>query len=201
MRESLLTAAAESFATKGFAGSRTAEIAARAGASESTLFAHFPSKGDLFVAATLEAFVRFTAEMADLSARTEVSGDEEGTVVEYVGALYDHVAANRDAVAALLTDSRDPDALEFTESARRRFQQVLAELTRVAGDWSAALGRTVPRIDLRVRLPIAMIVSTVVFDRWFLPEEGRYGRDTLVRELAGQVLRGAVTHRHPPELP
>lgn len=197
----MLSSAAESFATRGFAGSRTAEIAARAGVSESTLFAHFPTKGDLFVAGTLDVFVRFTTEMAAFLARADVSGDEEGTVVEYVGALYDHVTANRDAVAALLTDSRDPDAFEFTETARRRFQAVLAELTQVAKDWSGALGRSVPRIDLRVRMPIAMIVSVVVFDRWFLPEAHRYGRDTLVRELAGQILRGAVTDKHPPELP
>lgn len=197
----MLAAAAESFAAKGFAGSRTADIAARAGVSESTLFAHFPSKGDLFVAATVETFVRFTVEIAEFVARADVSGDEEGTVVKYVGALYDHVRANRDAVAALLTDSRDPDAFEFTDAARQRFQEVLAELTQVARDWSGALGRAVPRIDLRVRMPIAMIVSVVIFDRWFLPEGGAYGRDTIVRELAGQVLRGAVTDRHPPELP
>ncbi len=196
----LLSAAAEAFAAKGFAGSRTAEIAAKAAVSESTLFAHFPSKGDLFVAATLDTFVTFANEMAEMLARAEWRGEPESAVVEYIGALYDHVLANRDAIAALLSDSRDPDSTEFTEAARAEFQAVLGELTSVARTWAVAAGRDVPRIELRVRMPIAMIVALVVFDRWFLPEGGRYGRDTIVRELAGQVLRGAVTDQHPPEL-
>ncbi len=47
-RRQLLRAAVESFAQKGFAGTKTKDIAAAAGVSEAILFRHFASKEDLY---------------------------------------------------------------------------------------------------------------------------------------------------------
>ena len=47
-RRQLLKAAVESFAQKGFAGTKTKDIAAAAGVSEAILFRHFSSKEDLY---------------------------------------------------------------------------------------------------------------------------------------------------------
>jgi TetR/AcrR family transcriptional regulator len=47
-RRQLLKAAVESFAQKGFAGTKTKDIAASAGVSEAILFRHFASKEDLY---------------------------------------------------------------------------------------------------------------------------------------------------------
>ena len=47
-RRQLLKAAIESFAQKGFAGTKTKDIAASAGVSEAILFRHFASKEDLY---------------------------------------------------------------------------------------------------------------------------------------------------------
>ncbi len=47
-RRQLLKAAIESFAQKGFAGTKTKDIAAAAGVSEAILFRHFASKEDLY---------------------------------------------------------------------------------------------------------------------------------------------------------
>ena len=49
-RERILQAALELFSRKGFLGATTKEIASAAGVAEVTLFRHFPSKEDLFVA-------------------------------------------------------------------------------------------------------------------------------------------------------
>ncbi len=202
VRRLLLAAAAGVFARRGFSGSRTADIAAKAGVSESTLFAHFPSKGDLFVAATLEAFVSFADEISAFLAEPPATNpaDLENTVVHYVSVLFDHVMANREALLALLAGSTDPDSEEFTEAARQRFQAVLDDLTGVADNWTKGFGRTIPRLEFRVRLPIAMIVSVVLYDRWFLPQNGRFGNETIIRELAGQIIRGALSEERAPEL-
>ncbi|MEV0585843.1 helix-turn-helix domain-containing protein [Nonomuraea sp. NPDC050310] len=50
-RERLLHAAADAFATRGYDGTRVADIAAAAGVSNGALYAHFGSKADLLVAA------------------------------------------------------------------------------------------------------------------------------------------------------
>ena len=47
-RRQLLKAAIESFAQKGFSGTKTKDIAAAAGVSEAILFRHFSSKEDLY---------------------------------------------------------------------------------------------------------------------------------------------------------
>ena len=53
-REGIITSAASLFAEKGFNGTKTREIAARAGVSEALIFKHFPSKEDLYAAILAE---------------------------------------------------------------------------------------------------------------------------------------------------
>src|SRR5574340_320196 len=50
----LLDAALELFVEKGFAATRSEEVAARAGVSKGTLFLYFPSKEELFKAVVRE---------------------------------------------------------------------------------------------------------------------------------------------------
>ena len=202
VRAALLAEASRSFAAKGFGGSRTAEIAASAGASESTLFAHFPTKADLFAAATLEPFVDFASGMDHLiAARRDVVDRDEEVALRYIRDLYDHVVANRDSIRTLLALSHDPDAEVLVAAAQQRFHSVLDELTGVAAHWAGETGRDIPRIEMRVRTTFAMIVAIGLYDSWFIPPDAGFGRDTIVRELAGVVLRGAVTGERAPELP
>jgi len=50
----IIRSAAEIFGEKGFSGTKTREIAARAGVSEALIFKHFPSKEDLYAAILTE---------------------------------------------------------------------------------------------------------------------------------------------------
>jgi len=67
-REQLLDVAAQLFATKGYAGATTAQIAKMAGVTEPIIYRHFKSKRDLFVA-LIERTGKQTIEQwkADLS--------------------------------------------------------------------------------------------------------------------------------------
>ncbi|MEE8124935.1 MAG: helix-turn-helix domain-containing protein, partial [Nitrospirales bacterium] len=49
-KASIIRSAAALFAEKGFSGTKTREIAARAGVSEALIFKHFPSKHELYAA-------------------------------------------------------------------------------------------------------------------------------------------------------
>lgn len=53
-KASIIRSAAAIFGEKGFSGTKTREIAARAGVSEALIFKHFPSKEDLYAAILTE---------------------------------------------------------------------------------------------------------------------------------------------------
>ena len=64
----LLEAALELFVEKGFAGTRSEEVAARAGVSKGTLYLYFPSKEELFkavVRSNLSTLIAEGQEVAD----------------------------------------------------------------------------------------------------------------------------------------
>jgi len=67
----LLDAALDLFVEKGFAATRSEEVAARAGVSKGTLFLYFPSKEELFKAVVRENMVRHQTEGAEEIARFE----------------------------------------------------------------------------------------------------------------------------------
>ena len=55
-REQILEKAADLFAQKGFAGTRTKDIAKQAGISETLIFQHFKTKDDLYLATLMHLF-------------------------------------------------------------------------------------------------------------------------------------------------
>lgn len=72
----LLEAALDLFVEKGFAATRSEEVALRAGVSKGTLFLYFPSKDELFKAVIMENVARHVAEGITEAASYEgTSGD------------------------------------------------------------------------------------------------------------------------------
>jgi TetR/AcrR family transcriptional regulator len=72
----LLEAALDLFVEKGFAATRSEEVAIRAGVSKGTLFLYFPSKEELFKAVVRENIVRHQTEGAQEIAAFEGSSAE-----------------------------------------------------------------------------------------------------------------------------
>ena len=77
----LLDAALDLFVEKGYAATRSEEVAVRAGVSKGTLFLYFPSKEELFKAVVRENMVRHQTEGAEEIARFEGSTPE---LLEYL---------------------------------------------------------------------------------------------------------------------
>ncbi len=67
-KEAIVTAATELFAAKGFAETTTAEVAARAGVAQGTLFYHFKSKENILLAVFESVMVRYQTGMAAATA-------------------------------------------------------------------------------------------------------------------------------------
>ena len=74
-RASIIRAAAALFSEKGFSGTKTREIAARAGVSEALIFKHFPSKEDLYAAILTEK-----SPLPDLLERIKVLAEQRNDV-------------------------------------------------------------------------------------------------------------------------
>ncbi len=72
----IIASAASLFAEKGFNGTKTREIAARAGVSEALIFKYFPSKEDLYVAILAEESP-VPRLLSQLRALAEKGNDEE----------------------------------------------------------------------------------------------------------------------------
>ena len=65
--QELLDAALELFVEKGYAATRTDEVAARAGVSKGTLYLYFPSKEDLFKAVVRQRLTSLIAEGMEIA--------------------------------------------------------------------------------------------------------------------------------------
>jgi AcrR family transcriptional regulator len=72
----LLQAALELFVAKGFAATRSEEVAARAAVSKGTLYRYFPSKAELFKAVVRQNLSTLIAEGQQLADRFEGPSDE-----------------------------------------------------------------------------------------------------------------------------
>lgn len=201
VRALILEAAARGFARRGFDGTTTAEIAADCGVAESVLFRHFGSKANLFTAAAVEPFrdaVRGFREFWEGVGRT--FDDNDPVMHTYIAELYDRIHDNRDAVLAMFFAARDPGSGGAGERSRAEFAGLLDELDEVGESWAARRELEIPRLWLRTRISVAMVMSMAMFDDWFLPAgppNGPVDRNTIIDELAGVASRGAISEQHP----
>ncbi|MEV7808152.1 TetR family transcriptional regulator [Microbispora sp. NPDC088329] len=105
-RERLLSAAADVFASRGYDGTRVADIAAAAGVSNGALYAHFGSKAELIVAALRAHGPRLLADL--------LAADPSRPVADLLLAVGRKLPRSRDArgsliVEALVAARRDED--------------------------------------------------------------------------------------------
>ena len=93
--QELLDAALDLFVEKGFAATRTEEVALRAGVSKGTLYRYYPSKEDLLKAVISHHLSSRIAAGADLAARFEGSAGAllRSLLIEWWTQLYDSPAA------------------------------------------------------------------------------------------------------------
>jgi AcrR family transcriptional regulator len=146
-RDSILDAALEVFASRGFHGSSIDEIAQAAGVSKALIYEHFPSKRDLHVSLlerhTQEIFVRL-AEAAATSDPGEVR------LRAGVDAFLEFVEHRRDAFRMLFRDAVEPEVAEIVASVQRQAAAAVAGLI-------AAEPRTTPESPERDRQAVEMV--------------------------------------------
>jgi AcrR family transcriptional regulator len=158
----VLLAAEEVFATRGFAGASTREIAARAGVNISSLHYHWESKDRLYEAVLHTVYSRVTELSRDsasaFTARAELSREAHETSV---GQVFDYFAANPSVPRLLLRHLlEEADAGGVSNS-----DGFLEPWTREIGGWvkhrGAKRGRDVDVQIVALTLFAALLLFTL----------------------------------------
>ncbi|MEV0614381.1 helix-turn-helix domain-containing protein [Nonomuraea sp. NPDC050404] len=128
-RERLLRAAADTFAERGYDGTRVADIAAAAGVSNGALYAHFGSKADLLLAALREHGRHHLASL--------LAADPDRSATDLLLALGRNLTRRRDpsgylVVEALVAARRDEDVAGPMRDYVSERAGWIADLVRVA---------------------------------------------------------------------
>ena len=112
--QELLDAALALFVEKGFAATRTDEVAERAGVSKGTLYLYYPSKEELLKAVISHYLSSRIAEGALIAARFDGSASAllRSVLIDWWGQLYDSPAAG--VFKLVITEVRNfPDIAQF----------------------------------------------------------------------------------------
>ena len=187
VRRHILDAGASLFAERGFDGTTTRQIASRAGVVEPLVFRHFGSKAGLLEAVVVEPLSAFVEQFANRwQVEMRTTRKLEARVRDFVGQLYDLLAANRNVVVNLLLAGGSTNDGEHLAAPLDRLFDTMCDVSRFAGYPGDPA--------MNVRLTFGQVVSVVVFDRWLWPS-GRPSRDEIIDALTADLL---PTLRHAP---
>jgi AcrR family transcriptional regulator len=200
-RTALMESARELFATRGYAGTSTREIASHADASEVLLFRHFGTKAKLFDEAIIQPFRTFVAEYVTLWEQYS-SEDQpvEEVCGEFVNGLYKLLREHRELVVALVAahayefdvvdDEQGGVGNELGDAFTKLESLVVAERDR----------RGLNALDppLTVRVTVGMVMAMAVLDEWLFPRGRRPSEQRLVNEMTLYMAHG-VADRHAPD--
>lgn len=157
--QELLDAALVLFVEKGFAATRSEEVAARAGVSKGTLYLYYPSKEELFRAVVRSTLAAEVANGARLLAEHQGSCTEAllGTLVDWWVQVYNSPASG--VFKLILTEMCNfPELAEFyAQEVMKPGSAIMADLLRQGIDRGEF--RPVP-IDMAVRsiaMPLVMM--------------------------------------------
>ena len=189
VRELILTAARELFSERGYAGTATREIAARAEVSEVLLFRHFKSKAQLFEEAVFEPMDRFIREFQALHLqRGDAAPGSVHETKDFVTGLQQWLLRNRHLLMALITAEhyqkdvraslKDSLALKDYFKTAERYLEPNASEYRV-------------ELPLGVRLSFATALAVVLFQDWLFADVRRsVSKQKFVDQLSLYMLGG-----------
>ncbi|HEY1974766.1 MAG TPA: helix-turn-helix domain-containing protein, partial [Pseudonocardia sp.] len=192
LRELILAAATELFATQGFARTSHRDIAQRAGTAESVIFRKFRTKAELFNAAVLDPFKQQFEEFSERwRAQLDDRVADEQIFRLFIEGLYDLVLEHRGLLLALMaaTQFGAEDGIEedfgFVDLLERE-----EEIFRIEAE-----SRGWPDFDIAMatRSTVSAIMAMGLLDPWLYRRDGaRPNRDDAVDELVALCYHGVV---------
>jgi AcrR family transcriptional regulator len=195
VRGLLLDSARTLFATRGYAGASTREIAEQAGVREALIFRHFGNKAGLFRAAVVDEFRGVIEGFVDDWEATHESNtmSTHDLTGAWITSLYALMREHRELVVALITanafdDEADPDGLPITDA----FARPILRLERFTRREMAGRGLTGDP-TIAVRATFGMVMSMAVLDDWFFAGVGRRPATEMVTRQMTDLVVGGIT--------
>jgi len=128
-REQLIDAAVSEFAATGFHATSTAAIAKRAGISQPYVYALFPNKHELFLAANAEVVDRIRGAFAEAARGLETPEERLGAM----GDAYMQLLENRDEIMFQHQANAAAGDPALREPVRREFMRLVDDVGRLSG--------------------------------------------------------------------
>jgi AcrR family transcriptional regulator len=128
-REQLIDAAVKQFAATGFHATSTTAIAKRAGISQPYVYALFPNKHELFLAANAEVVERIRGAFAE--AARGLTGPEDR--LRAMGQAYIRLLENRDEIMFQHQANAAAGDPALREPVRREFMRLFDDVGRLSG--------------------------------------------------------------------
>jgi AcrR family transcriptional regulator len=194
VRAALLSAAAQVFADKGYAGASTKQIASLARTSEASIYRQFGSKAELFTAAVVGPFFEFLAEYEKFFEDSVATGGwtDEDLIAASVEQLFRHLLPNQNAMRALMTSHGDPESEQASRQAMRRIDDFfyrLNDLGRLRAKTSD--GFDPAKLYLTHRFLVGLVFDVTALSAWFLPHGwDRPTERAMIDEVTNFVMYG-----------
>jgi AcrR family transcriptional regulator len=128
-REQLVAAAVTEFAANGFHATSTTAIAKRAGISQPYVYALFPSKHELFLAANAEVVERIRGAFAEAARGLESTEDR----LDAMGEAYIALLENREEIMFQHQANAAAGDPALREPVRREFMRLFDDVGRLSG--------------------------------------------------------------------
>jgi AcrR family transcriptional regulator len=165
----LRAAAADFFASNGYAGTSTRAIATEAGVSETLLFRHFGTKSGLFEATTLDKF-RVSVEdyLSRWSGREVPPGGEQEHATAFLAGLLAFFRKQRGVMFALMTvdAAQDDDIGSIQATAQELFDRLMVAVRENV--LTRADGQLYPGLDREFSAPgvTSALLCVTLLDSW-----------------------------------
>ena len=181
-RRRLLDSAAEVFARLGYDGASIAQISSEAGLSSGSIYAHYSSKAELFVA-TLRAHAERELERL-------LGGDRRANFAAFVAARGEGLDRRTNAerillIEAIVAAKRHPEVAEVLAASIAQREGLLAELVGAA----QAVGELDPSLSARAaaRFMLMVALGSVVVGALDLPQIDRDDWSALIARLVDNI--------------
>jgi AcrR family transcriptional regulator len=181
-RQRLLDTAAGVFAREGYDGASIAQITSEAGLSSGSIYAHYSSKAELFVA-TLRAHAENEFERL-------LGGDSRTDFGSFLTARGEALDRRTDAERTLLIEAivaakRHPEVAELLAASIAQREQLLAELLGAA----QTLGRLDPTLpaEAAVRFTLMVALGSLVVGALDLPRISHDEWSALIARLVDSI--------------
>jgi AcrR family transcriptional regulator len=160
-REQVIEAAVKEFAANGFHATSTGAIAKRAGISQPYIYALFPNKRELFLAADRHVVDRIRRAFLE-AARGKDTTEER---LEAMGHAYLQLLANRDEIRFQMQAHAAAGNPDLAEPVRKEFTGLWEDVKRMSGA-SDEQAR-----DFMAKGMLLNVVASLELDKEFVPSE------------------------------